>query len=74
MLHKVVEGSEPASTSEAADDAIPADERPYLPCISRVLGLAPEPAPPAPRGTLMSGGGTILGPDEVAAMTAEIQK
>eukprot|EP00752_Nemacystus_decipiens_P008164 g7302.t1 len=71
LLHKVLAGSVAATITQGMTDGIPADEIPYLPCVSRVLGLSPKPAPDA---MLMRGGSTILGPCEVALATEEIQK
>lgn len=73
LLHTVLEGSESAANaSQAMNDAFPADERPHLPYVSHTLGLAPPPG--TATGMLVKGGSTILGPDEIAPLTAQIQK
>lgn len=55
LLHKGLKGSEEASASQAMDEAFPADEKPYLPYVSRTLGLPPVSASDAAVGMLVGG-------------------
>lgn len=69
IIHALtIKASRAASSSRALHDALPADEKPYLPHVSRALGL-PKAVPPPFHGTLeVSGGSTILDPKELGAI------
>lgn len=72
LLHKILERPGAVTASSTMCNAFPADEEPHLPCVARTLGLSPVRTYNA-GGMLVTGGTTILKPDEVSPLTEEIQ-
>ncbi|CAM9567079.1 unnamed protein product [Scytosiphon promiscuus] len=66
LIHTfTIKGSRAASSSRALSESLPADEKPYLPHVSRALGLSK--APPVSTLTVF-GGSTILDPEELGTV------
>ncbi|CAM9567148.1 unnamed protein product [Scytosiphon promiscuus] len=66
LIHTfTIQDSRSASSSRALNDALPADEKPHLPYVSRALGLSKTL--PLPRLTLF-GGSSILDPKELGTI------
>eukprot|EP00752_Nemacystus_decipiens_P008165 g7303.t1 len=73
LLHGVTARSDGAAVSLATSDAFPPDEKPYLPYVSRALGILSSTRGSSGLGMVVTGGTTILAPDETPQMTSAIQ-